>query len=121
MAQKNFFAIVTLIACLLAFAPTEVVLVGWLSSYANFKATLVANIFGIIAATVLIYGIFSRYRGAAFVSFTAGWAALNGIIAALYGWSILGSFAGGAVVTSFLFALFVIAIIRYEDLERART
>ncbi len=117
MAQKNFFALVTLIACMLTFAPAEWILLKNLSGHNSSDTTIaVANVFGILAAVVLITAVFNRKKSRVFVWSAIAWCALSGIIAMSYGFAAAASLLGGAVVTIVVFALFVLAIIRYEDL-----
>ncbi len=118
MAQKNFFGLVTLIACLLAYLPAEILLVSCLSD-GNMKLTLSANLFGILAGAGLIYGLFNRFNRT-IVSTTASWAVLSCVVAGLLGWKLLAALVGGATITIIVFLVFVLAIIHYEDLGAPR-
>ncbi len=121
MAQKNLFAIVTLIACLLIFAQAEWILLHSLSSYGNSTTTVgVANVFGIAAAVILIVAVFNRRKSFALVWSAIAWFVMNCIIAITYGWDTAGTLVGGGILTVIVFALFVVAIIRYEDLDPAK-
>ena len=121
MAQKNFFALVTLIACMLVFMPAEWILFHSLSGKSSSDTTLaVANIFGLLAGIILIIAVFNRSKGLAIVWCATAWSVLSCIIAALFGWASAASLFGGGFLVVFVFALFVLAIIRYEDLGQSR-
>lgn len=121
MAQKNFFAIVTLIACMLLFIPAEWFLFASLSGKSISATTLaIANIFGIIAAIILITAVFKRKKSLAIVWCAIAWSVLSCIIAAFSGWAAAVSLFGGGFLLVTIFALFVLAIIRYEDLGHPR-
>lgn len=118
MAQKNFFGIVTIIACLLGFLQTDAILVACLGKN-GLMPIILANIFGVIAAAALIYGLFNRHNRT-IVNTTSGWAILSCIAAAYFGWTMLASLIGGIIISAIVFFAFVVAIIRYEDLEGKR-
>lgn len=121
MAQKHFFAFVTLIACLLAFMSAEWILLASLSGKSSSDTIVgLANVFGILAGIILIIAVFNRKRGLALVWCTTAWSVLNFIIAATYGWAAAISLFGGELLVVVVFALFVFAIIRYEDLGQPR-
>jgi len=116
MAQKNFFALVTLIACALIFAPAELVLFLFLSGKTNSAMTLaISNIFGIVAGIVMIIGVYKNVKAPTFA-----WAGFSCIAAAWFGFAAFAALIGGGIFTVVVFILFVLAIIRYEDLGAPR-
>lgn len=117
-AQKNLFGIVTLIACFLAWLPTEFMLIAYLSN-GSVLPTLLANGLGVTAAIAIICALFNR-TNRILVGVAVGWAVLSCVIAALYGWAMLGSLVAGTTISIGVFMLFVMAIIRYEDLGSPR-
>lgn len=121
MAQKNFFAIVTLIACMLVFLPAEWILFSTLSGKSVSDTIIaVANIFGILTGIVVIAAVFNRKKGLALVWYATAWSVLSCFIAACFGWTAATSLFGGGLLVVIVFALFVLAIIRYEDLGQPR-
>jgi hypothetical protein len=117
-AQKNLFGIVTLIACILAWLPTEFALIAYLSKESVLPA-LLANGFGVICAVAIICALFSRTNRATAAA-AAGSTIGSLIVAWLYGWAMFASMVGGTFISAVVFVLFVVAIIRYEDLEQPR-
>lgn len=118
MAQKNFFGIVTIIACLLGFLQIDAILVACLSKN-GLMPIILANVAGVIAAAALMYGLFNR-ENRTIVTATSGWAILSCIVAACFGSMVLASLLGGIIISTITFLTFVIAIIRYEDLGAKR-
>lgn len=117
-AQKNFFAVVSFIACLLAFLPAEYIVISSFS-HGALMSTVVSNIFGIIAGSVVLYGLFNRERTRV-VAMTSGYGVLSCVVAAFCGWTMFESLIGGAFLTIVVFIAFVLSLIHYEDLGHGR-
>ena len=121
MAQKNFFAIVTLIACMLAYVWADWILLDNLSGKSSSDPILaVANAFGVLSAGLLITSIFMKKKSRQFIWTAVAWCVLSCMIASLNGWAAAASLFGGGLLTVLVFALFVFAIIRYEDLSPSK-
>jgi hypothetical protein len=114
-AQKNFFAIMTIVASLLAFAPAELMLFFRLHDYISGFDYLVAGGFGIAAGIVMIVCFYKDNKTAVLIS-----AVFTCITAAFFGPGIFTAVVGTTVLLVLAFALFVIAIIHYEDIGERR-
>jgi hypothetical protein len=115
MAQKNFFAIITIVACLLAFAPAELMLFLRMHDYISGSHFLIAGGFGIAAGIFMIVCFYKHIKMAALMG-----AVLSCIAAASFGLGVFSAVVGTAVLLVLAFALFVIAIIHYEDIGELR-
>ncbi len=114
MAQKNFFAIITIVACLLAFASAELMLFLSIHDYISGSDFQIAGGFGIAAGTVMIV-CYMNMKTAGLIG-----AMLSCIASASFGLGVCSAVAGTAVLLVLAFALFSIAIIHYEDIGELR-
>lgn len=120
MAQKNFFAIVTLIACSLAYVWAEWTLLECLSGKSSDLTLAAANAFGILAACLLLTALFIKKSSRVLIHSAVAWCVLSCIVASFNGWAATASLIGGGFLTASMSALFVFALIRYEDLGQPR-